>query len=121
MSEIELYPFGGVARLEGLLELEPQVERQIAWGGPLSNFLLVALALVVYNNRYYCNLLTEDLILFFIRANLTLAFFNLFPALPLDGGRILRSLLAERYGFRKATKQAAFLGKVLAVAVFLWG
>ncbi|NLC51114.1 MAG: hypothetical protein GX764_02255, partial [Firmicutes bacterium] len=105
----------------GLLELEPEVERRIAWAGPLLNFLLVGLALVVYNNNYYFGPLTENNLLFFIQANLMLAFFNLFPALPLDGGRILRAMLTQRYGFRRATEIATFMAKVLAIFIFASG
>lgn len=121
VPEIELFPFGGIARLEGLLELEPEVERRIAWAGPLMNFLLVGVALIFYNNHYYYGFFNEELILFFIRSNLTLAFFNLLPALPLDGGRILRSLLTEYCGYRQATEKATTLGKLLAVIIFLSG
>lgn len=121
VKEIELYPFGGVARTEGLLEIEPGIERKIAWAGPLANFLMVALALTFYSNRLYLGPWNEETAIFFIRANLFLAFFNLIPALPLDGGRILRSVLSDRYNYRNATVIAVRLGKVLSVFVFAGG
>ena len=58
---------------------------------------------------------------FFVQANLTLAAFNLMPALPLDGGRILRACLTPRLGFRAATEQAALLGQILAGLLFAIG
>lgn len=120
-KEIELYPFGGVARVEGLLEIDPRIERKIAWAGPLANFLLVALALTFYSHRLYAGPWNEETVLFFIRANLFLGFFNLIPALPLDGGRILRSSLSERYNYRNATALAVRLGKLLSVLIFAGG
>ncbi len=113
-----------MARIEGLLEIEPpQTERRIAWAGPpLANFLFTGIAMIFYANRYYLGPLNEEMVLFFIRANLVLAFFNLIPpALPLDGGKILRSSLVHRFNYRKATEIAARLGKILAVFIFAGG
>ncbi|MFY9113887.1 MAG: M50 family metallopeptidase [Dethiobacteria bacterium] len=121
VQEIEVFPFGSVARIEGLLEIEPQTERRIAWAGPLANFLFTGIAMIFYANRYYLGPLNEEMVLFFIRANLVLAFFNLIPALPLDGGKILRSSLVHRFNYRKATEIAARLGKILAVFIFAGG
>lgn len=114
ISEIELYPFGGVARMEEQLELEPYIERRLAWAGPAVNLALAGLGMIIYAR------LTLDpaLLLFFIRANLVLALFNLLPALPLDGGRILRASLAPHRGFRAATEAAALMGQILAGLLF---
>lgn len=121
VKEIEIYPFGGVARTEGLLEIEPGTEKRIAWAGPLANFLLTGVAMIFYSNHLYTGPLNEELVLLFIRANLILAFFNLIPALPLDGGRILRASLADHMNYRNATQTAARLGKILAVFIFAGG
>ncbi len=121
ITEIEFYPFGGVARIEGLLEIEPEVEKRIAWAGPLANFFLVALALVIYGNELYAGPIQKETVLFFIQANLVLAFFNLLPALPLDGGKILRARLVNYCDYRKATELAARSGKVLSVLILLGG
>lgn len=59
--------------------------------------------------------------MYFIEVNLLLAFFNLLPALPLDGGRILRSYLAPRWGYRAATEAAARAGQGLAALLFAAG
>jgi len=121
VNDIELYPFGGVAKTEGLLEIEPQVEKKIAWAGPLTNFLLAGLAISFYVNYWYWGWWDQDIVVFFIRANLVIAFFNLLPALPLDGGRILRAILCQYYNYRVATEIAVRLGKILAMLVVLAG
>lgn len=117
VKNIELFPFGGVARLEGLMEIEPKIETRIAIAGPLSNFCLVILAVILRAK----GIIGGEFSLFFIKGNLMLAFFNLFPALPLDGGRIYRAFLSRRIGYRQATEKAAKLGKVLAIFFFLLG
>lgn len=117
IGEIELYPFGGVARIEEQLELEPYIEKRLAWAGPAVNLALAGLGMVVSAR-------TEPepaLLLFFIQANLVLAIFNLLPALPLDGGRILRAYLTPQRGFRAATEMAALLGQILAGLLFAAG
>lgn len=111
VSELELLPFGGVARIDDLVESDPAVEVQIALAGPIANLLCVALLMLVseYAPEY------EYWRALLVRTNVLLACFNLFPALPLDGGRVLRALLTRRKGFRQATRRAAQLSKVLAI------
>ena len=58
---------------------------------------------------------------FFVQANVGMAAFNLIPALPLDGGRVLRSLLAKGRGFKDATRVAAILGQVLSIVFVGFG
>ena len=115
--DIELLPFGGVARMDALLQLNPQVEWVVAIVGPLSNLVLVVLA--------YALVPIIDVPLewfdFFIQANLGMALFNLLPALPLDGGRVLRSLLVRRQGFKEATSVASILGQVISLSLLGWG
>jgi stage IV sporulation protein FB len=117
VNEVELYPFGGVAKIEEQLELEPFVERRLAWSGPAVNLALAGAAIIFYNRLFP----GSGSVLFLIKTNLILALFNLLPALPLDGGRILRAALAPLCGFRKATELAARLGQVLAVLLFACG
>jgi stage IV sporulation protein FB len=111
VSEIELYPFGGVARIDELLELEPYLERRLAWAGPAANLAMAGIGITVYSRL----IPGSEAALFFIRSNLILAFFNLLPALPLDGGRILRSYLSPLLGFRAATEKAALMGQLTAM------
>ncbi len=117
MTEIELYPFGGVSRISEQLELEPFVERRLSLAGPSANLVLAALA-VMLHNRGLCN---RELLQFVIESNLVLAIFNLLPAMPLDGGRVLRSYLAPVMGYRKATEKAARVGQFLAATMLASG
>ena len=82
ISEIELYPFGGVAKFDEQLELEPYIERRLAWAGPASNLALAGLGILLYTRIGH----GASLLFFFVQANLTLAAFNLMPALPLTAG-----------------------------------
>jgi stage IV sporulation protein FB len=108
---VELLPFGGVARLADFLELDPAAERSVALAGPVTNLFLAALAVALQTYR----LGPPEYVTFFLRTNLVLAGFNCVPALPLDGGRILRSYLVGRWGFKRATEFAADLGRGIAV------
>lgn len=117
VSNIELLPFGGVARLEALLQLNPQAEWIVALVGPLSNGILIILA---YAFQPYLSI-TPHWFDFFIQANLGMLFFNLLPALPLDGGRVLRSILVQKRGFKEATQIAVRLGQILSFVLFAWG
>lgn len=117
VTDIELLPFGGVARLEALLQLNPQIEWVVAVAGPVSNLLLIGLG---YGALPHLDL-PQQWFDFFIQANLGMAVFNLLPVLPLDGGRVLRSLLVRRMGFAQATRLAARLGQALSLALIAWG
>lgn len=117
VKEIELYPFGGVARLDGLLELEPAQEIKVALAGPLSNFLLLAVG-------YYCHWHFHwhgPYYALFQQANLTMGLFNLLPALPLDGGRVLRAYWAKSMGLSEATWRAALWGRYGAIILLCLG
>lgn len=136
-KKIVIYPLGGGAYLEHMPE-EPNKEILIAIGGPLINILLAVVvapliwlsanwkrkALLVYILRPESNVpvfgvgpLDYAIVLFFV-LNLMLAFFNLLPAYPLDGGRIFRAALSWVLGRDRATIAAALLGVAFA-AVFL--
>src|SRR5690554_5485070 len=117
VTEVELLPFGGVARLEALLQANPSLEWKVAIIGPISNLLLMGL---LYGASLYYNL-PDSLYAFALMANAGMFFFNLLPALPLDGGRVLRSILVQRRGFREATDMAALIGQVMAVLMCVWG
>lgn len=117
--DITLLPIGGVARLERLPE-RPMEEFVVAVSGPLVNVAIAAvLFLGMFVTGHSALLQQFDLIggeffsqLLFI--NIWLVVFNLIPAFPMDGGRILRSLLATRMGFARATNVAASIGQVFA-------
>ena len=114
---IVLWPIGGVAQLEGEPR-SPKQELHIALAGPAVNFVLAgALFLVVK----LLGLPTLGLLASLVVANLTLGIFNLIPAFPMDGGRVLRAFLATRLGGGRATEIAVRVGKVAAVIFVLAG
>jgi Zn-dependent protease len=121
-DKITLYPIGGVARLRRLPRA-PGAEFLIAIAGPAVNFAIV-LALVALSfaglGATPLGVFAEELAII----NLVLALFNLIPAFPMDGGRILRALLSGWLGRSQATIIAATLGRTLAMlfglsAIFL--
>ncbi len=62
-----------------------------------------------------------NLLLYLVFTNVTLAIFNLLPAFPMDGGRILRALLAMNFSYVQATRVAVLVGRVIAIGLALWG
>ena len=124
--DVILLPIGGVARLERIPD-QPKQEFLIALAGPL-----VTLAIAIF--LYILVLLTGDqpslsdpvvanssFLVRLMAVNVYLLLFNLLPAFPMDGGRLLRSVLASRVGLVRATRIAATLGQTLAVVGGLYG
>jgi Zn-dependent protease/CBS domain-containing protein len=118
-KDITLLPIGGLARLERLPEV-PRQELWVALAGPAVNVVIailgwVALVLFALGNPNLDLLSAGDTVLGrFVGVNVWLALFNLIPAFPMDGGRALRAILAERLDYGRATEIAASLGQGLA-------
>lgn len=117
VKEVELFPFGGVARLEGMLEYNPSLEVKVALAGPLSNFFLLYLGFLAHRYLNWHGPLQT----LFQNINLTMGMFNLLPAFPLDGGRILRALLSSRLGVAEATYRTSLWGKYCAICLAFFG
>lgn len=120
--DVTLLPIGGVARLERIPE-EPYEELLIAVAGPLVN-VAIALALVALvgaridlSDLHAVESPNASLIDRLAAVNLFLAVFNMIPAFPMDGGRVLRALLATRQGYVRATEIAAVIGQGVAFAL----
>ena len=127
--DITLLPIGGVANLDRMPE-EPQKEFWITVAGPAVNLLIAATALVVLlllgkPLSLPTDLLTAsdvgDVLLMLLVMNMWLFLFNLVPAFPMDGGRIVRSVLGMIMPREKATRIAAFLGRLFALGFILVG
>lgn len=121
IREVELLPFGGVARLEGDIESAPVTETYVAAAGPLTNAFLAFLGYLLYR----LGIGNGDWLGFFIQWNIMLGVFNLLPAFPLDGGRVLRAFLSLHQGVKRATENAAALSQALgavmaAAGAWLW-
>lgn len=114
VAEIELMPFGGQAKIEDFTGLEPEQEIYVALAGPLISLSVAAIF-------YFLPSLDNPALSLFITFNFFLGLFNLIPALPLDGGRVVRALLSTRIGYRKATLRVALTGKIIALAITGWG
>ncbi|MBZ0233741.1 MAG: site-2 protease family protein, partial [Deltaproteobacteria bacterium] len=123
---ITLLPIGGIARLERMPE-RPRHELVIALAGPAVNVALAALlagVLVAGGLPLAPDALTAEhgqLLARLFWVNVTLAVFNLLPAFPMDGGRVLRALIALRAAPARATEIAAWVGKLFAVGFILLG
>lgn len=114
--DITLLPIGGVARLERMPE-EPVQELIIAVAGPLVN-VVIALGLFVAGGFQALlnpsNIEGGGLVAQLLTINIMLVLFNLLPAFPMDGGRVLRALLATRLSYARATQVAANVGQGFA-------
>ncbi len=112
VTSIELMPFGGVAHL-AQMQLTPRVEWIVAAAGPVCSLVIgAALTAAVRIVPNIAAMLSE-----FIHINLLLGCVNLLPALPLDGGRMLRASLARAMRPRTATLLGAWLGVGLGAAM----
>jgi Zn-dependent protease/CBS domain-containing protein len=123
--DITLLPIGGVARLSRIPE-HPGQELVIALAGPAVNLLIAALlflALGALPTLAGTDLRTPgfDMLERLASVNLFLVLFNLIPAFPMDGGRVLRALLAYRMNYAQATQVAASIGQGVAFLLGLIG
>jgi Zn-dependent protease/predicted transcriptional regulator len=125
-QDITLLPIGGVARLERMPE-KPWQEFVVAAAGPLVNVAIAAILFVVMLFAGVTvpslgfGLGNESFLERLFTINIVLVLFNLIPAFPMDGGRILRAILAMRLDYAKATRYAALLGQGIAVLFAIAG
>lgn len=127
-TEIVMFPIGGLSRMERMLR--PTEELLIAIAGPAVNLLLsIAIFAYMYSMHLAVPIRLADLlqptdanaVARLAYGNLVLAGFNLLPAFPMDGGRILRALLSYIRPEDEATRLAAWLGRMLAISIALYG
>lgn len=130
-KKITLLPIGGVASLQRIPE-KPREELLVAIAGPIVN---VGIAAIIYPflaplTSYFtgsggaqalATITPHNFLFALFSINLLLVLFNLLPAFPMDGGRMLRALLAMRMNRIRATHIASSIGQVLAVVFFFTG
>ena len=123
--EIVMYPIGGVARLER--PPKPWEEFWIALTGPVVNLAIAgSIFAILYSQKRAINLFAlvqpdANLADRIAVANLVLAGFNLLPAFPMDGGRMLRAVLSRLKSEYEATRIATWSGRMLAISMGLYG
>jgi Zn-dependent protease len=127
--DVTLYPIGGVARLERMSD-RPWEEFCIAVAGPLVNVAIaLGLGFVVLTAALlqpdFLHTVVAGFLVPLLVMNIFLVVFNLLPAFPMDGGRVLRAILAAAMGRLRATRVAVIVGTVMAVlfgitGVWLW-
>jgi Zn-dependent protease len=124
VKSIILLPIGGVSQISGL-GASPRTERDVAIAGPLASAGLgIAcglLALSVGGRLWPPALLAGSWFTRLAWLNLTLAAFNLLPALPMDGGRVLRAVLAQKGGTARATSIAATVAQAVGAGMIAFG
>ena len=129
VKDITLLPIGGVARLERMPE-KPLHELVVALAGPAVNVILamvllpiVAVLAVMQGVPLSVGMLMQPgllgLLVFLLTANVSLAVFNMIPAFPLDGGRVLRAILGFFVDYQQATQAAVTVGRILAIGLGL--
>jgi len=130
--QITLLPIGGVASLESMPE-DPREEFLVAVAGPAVNILIATLLYMVFPMETFLNQEAEALaeslstinaanfIFYLFSANVMLVLFNMLPAFPMDGGRVLRALLSMKMDRVRATHIAARLGQLVAFLFFFIG
>lgn len=120
IKSITLHVLGGVAELE---QIPPESGREakMAISGPLVSFLLGAIAWAFFVLLSPTNPLPKFITGYMMYVNFAVGAFNLIPALPLDGGRVLRSLLASRQSRFRATQTATKISRGIAVFMGIIG
>jgi Zn-dependent protease/CBS domain-containing protein len=129
VRKIILYPIGGVSEIEEIPE-NPSIEWRMAISGPLTSIVMGAALLAIYYliptkiplfPASSLVLSSGNLLQDLGYLNLLLGAFNLIPAFPMDGGRVLRALLAERMTFSDATKYATYIGRIFGIIMVVIG
>ncbi len=125
-KKITLLPIGGVASMDTIPE-NPKQELLIALAGPAVNIGIAFILLLFINTSFFfdqepsqieetlSHVTTQNLLIYLFSANLVLAIFNFIPAFPMDGGRVLRAILAMKMDRVTATNIASGIGQFVAL------
>jgi stage IV sporulation protein FB len=117
VDKVELLPFGVTMKLHTQTIKSPKDEIKIALAGPVSNVVFAVISLYLFR----LHMISLDTARFLITANCGIALINLVPALPLDGGRMLRAYLTIQWGYVKAFNFILLLTRILSVVLLVLG
>jgi len=126
IKDIILLPIGGVSEMEELPS-QPKQEINVALAGPLTSIVLSLIFFFAYRLLFpeakavNISIFQGNLLLNLFAINLMLAIFNLIPAFPMDGGRVLRGILGLKMDLLQATRVAVGIGEFLAILFFFFG
>jgi stage IV sporulation protein FB len=112
VEEIELFPFGGVAKMEDITKYGGYREATIAVAGPVVSGTIALISSVFAKQ--------SDFFAISAQFNFILLIFNMLPALPMDGGRILRNVLLHHMSYKQATKAMVVSGRLIAIGLVLY-
>jgi Zn-dependent protease len=124
--DITMYPIGGVARLKRMPR-EPKQEFLIAIAGPAVNLGIAGILFLMTSlfdaSRSLSVAMTPggNILTMLMWVNLALVVFNMLPAFPMDGGRVLRAALATQMDYRNATHVACLIGQGMAFLFAIYG
>lgn len=112
-SKVEIYPFGICARLSDSYIASSEKEFLVAFAGPFSNLILFWLC------SFISIFFQSEILEYCINLNLAMCVLNLIPALPLDGGRILKAILTSKYGILRAYNFMVKLSRLLICVILI--
>ena len=117
LDKIEILPFGVTMRIHSHYIKTPNDEIIIAIAGPISN---IAMGLIALGLKNY-GIIDDEMASFLIMANIGIALINIIPALPLDGGRVMKAALTLRWGYVKSFNFTMIITKISIVLIIIIG
>ena len=115
VNEIEIFPFGGIAKFEQIKTIYPKEEIFICIIGPLSN-LIIAIIFMSLKSLYFHSYMID----YIIRINKLMFVINILPIFPLDGGKIVRAILSLFIGYKSSTIKLSYITYMLCTIVILY-
>lgn len=114
--EVQLLPFGGVAVMDPADGADSLQEMAVALAGPLQNLLMIGLAFFFRQTGWW----TEDWTAYFVQVNATIALFNLLPAEPLDGGRLLSAWMMRHMAVWPSLAAGSWVSMILCAGMAVY-
>lgn len=114
VDEVEIFPFGGIAKFQSLNSASPKEEIFICMMGPLSNFLIMIIFMGI--KSIYSDF---HLIDYIIKINKLMLLINILPVFPLDGGKIIRAVLSLFIGYKSSTVKLTYITYILCTIIIV--